>query len=85
MVRPVFGIAFSFAQKHISVNTETGNRDGANMILDEKQIAHIQRRQIWMNEYALRKSIDDLIETLRHERDKYKSTEEYVKEGENHE
>ncbi len=55
------------------------------MILDEKQIAHIQRRQIWMNEYALRKSIDDLIETLRHERDKYKSTEEYVKEGENHE
>ena len=51
------------------------------MILDEKQVQHIQNRRLWMNEHALRKSIDDLIETLRHQQDKYKSTEAYVKEG----
>ena len=51
------------------------------MILDNKQVEHIQRLCCWMNDRALRKAVDDLVETMEHYKTKYQSTSDFVKDG----
>lgn len=40
------------------------SRDGADMILNEVEVEHAKDRVLILNDYQLRKKIDDLFETL---------------------
>jgi hypothetical protein len=40
------------------------NRDGADMILDQKQLDHIKAIYSHMNEFALRKAVENLLDTV---------------------
>ena len=49
------------------------------MILSEEQQREAQRKYVFQNEYALRKLIDNLFDTLEDYKTKFQSTEAYVK------
>ena len=49
------------------------------MILTEEQQADAKRKALFMNEYALRKLVENLFDTLECYRASYRGTEAYVK------
>ena len=51
----------------------------AVMILSEEQQADAKRKALFMNEYALRKLVENLFDTLECYRASYRGTEAYVK------
>jgi hypothetical protein len=51
------------------------------MILTDEQMQAIKIKYLYQNEFALRKTIDNLLETVADYKAKYQATADYIKNG----